>query len=121
MKMPVFSYFLVVGIALTGALLLLSNYIEPYGRPFSGSQMVGVAKPFKPEPERSPYEITAVNFAASRSSNGAARQNGSAKNADREHNAARAARRKDVAAPTTSDSRWNRVAANPYDDLMRIH
>src|SRR5262249_31694070 len=64
MRMPLFSYFAVVGVALTLALLFISSRIQPLGSPVPTSQIVGIAKPFKPEPERSPYTITGTNFAA---------------------------------------------------------
>ena len=64
MRMPFFSYFIVVGLALTLGLLFISDRIEPLGSPVPTSQIVGIGKPFKPEPERSPYKITGTNFAA---------------------------------------------------------
>ena len=64
MRMPVFSYFVVMGLTITLALIYISDRIEPLGSPVPTSQIVGIAKPFKPEPERSPYTITGTNFAA---------------------------------------------------------
>ena len=64
MRMPLFSYFVVMGSTLTLALIYISNRIEPLGSPIPTSQVVGIAKPFKPEPERSPYTITGTSFAA---------------------------------------------------------
>ena len=64
MRMPLFSYFVVMGLTLTLALIYISDRIEPLGSPVPTSQIVGIAKPFKPEPERSPYTITGTNFAA---------------------------------------------------------
>ena len=63
MRMPLFSYFVVMGSTLTLGLIYISNRIEPLGSPVPTSQIVGIAKPFKPEPERSPYIITGSNFA----------------------------------------------------------
>ena len=62
--MPLFSYFVVMGLTITLALIYISDRIEPLGSPVPTSQIVGIAKPFKPEPERSPYTITGTNFAA---------------------------------------------------------
>ncbi|MGB7691327.1 MAG: hypothetical protein WBM12_00420, partial [Pseudolabrys sp.] len=62
--MPLFSYFVVMGLTITLALIYISDRIEPLGSPLPTSQIVGIAKPFKPEPERSPYTITGTNFAA---------------------------------------------------------
>ena len=64
MRMPLFSYFVVMGLTLTLALIYISDRIEPRGAPVRTSQIVGIAKPFKPEPERSTYTITGSNFAA---------------------------------------------------------
>lgn len=62
--MPLFSYFVVMGLTLTLALIYISDRIEPRGSPVRTSQIMGIAKPFKPEPERSAYTITGSNFAA---------------------------------------------------------
>jgi hypothetical protein len=64
MRMPLFSYFVVMGLTLTLSLIYISDRIEPRDSPVWTSQIVGIAKPFKPEPERSPYAITGSNFAA---------------------------------------------------------
>ena len=61
MRMPIFSYFLVVGSVLTGLLLWFGNGSQPIGTALTSSQMVGIPK-FKPEPEHA--RVTAVNFAA---------------------------------------------------------
>jgi hypothetical protein len=63
MRMPIFSYFLVVGSVLTGLLLWFGNESQPVGMTLtsSSSQMIGIPK-FKPEPEHA--RVTAVNFAA---------------------------------------------------------
>ena len=61
MRMPLFSYFVVMGLTITLALIYISDRIEPLGSPVPTSQIVGIAKPFKPEPERSPYTITGIS------------------------------------------------------------
>ena len=64
MRMPIFSYFMVVGSVLTGLLLWFGNEGQPIGTTLtSSSQMVGIPK-FKPEPEPEHARATAVNFAA---------------------------------------------------------
>jgi hypothetical protein len=63
MRMPILSYFLVIGTALVGLLFLVSHEIEP-SRPLGVSQMVGVPPPFKAPPEEPHSRITATNFAA---------------------------------------------------------
>ena len=63
MRMPVCSYFIVVGSVLAGLLFWVSDAIEPKNAPLKISQTVGVPKPFAAQPEPSPG-VTAVNFAA---------------------------------------------------------
>jgi len=63
MRMPIFSYFLVVGSVLTGLLLWFGNESQPIGTAFTSSQMLGIPK-FKPKPEPEHARATAVNFAA---------------------------------------------------------
>jgi hypothetical protein len=63
--MPILSYFLVVGSALVGLLLLFGNGngAEPIGAPLTSTQTVGLPS-FKAEPETEHARVTAVNFAA---------------------------------------------------------
>ena len=51
MRMPIFSYFVVVGVALLGLLIWLGDAMEPRALPFTSSQMVGLPKPYKAPPE----------------------------------------------------------------------
>ena len=51
MRMPVLSYFLVVGSALLTILTLVSNEINPNVSAIHVSQMVGLPAPFKALPE----------------------------------------------------------------------
>ena len=62
LRMPIFSYFLVMGGVLTGLLLWFGNGSEPIGRTLT-SQTVGIPQ-FKPEPEAEHARVTAFNFAA---------------------------------------------------------
>jgi hypothetical protein len=65
--MPLFSYFAVMGAALTLGLLIVSSRIEPQGLPFATSQIAGLPKQSRPKPEPellAPPRITATNFAA---------------------------------------------------------
>jgi hypothetical protein len=61
--MPILSYFLVVGSVLTGLLLWFAPESQPNDAVRMTSQTVGVAK-FKPEPEPTHAQATAVNYAA---------------------------------------------------------
>jgi hypothetical protein len=49
MRMPVLSYFLIVGAALFGVLTLVSNRIEP--KPLPVTQTIGLRPPYKAPPE----------------------------------------------------------------------
>jgi hypothetical protein len=49
MRMPILSYFLVVGIALFGGLVLVSSELE--SKPLPVSQRIGLPAPFKAPPE----------------------------------------------------------------------
>jgi len=115
--MPLFSYFVVMGPTLALALIYVSDRIEPQGSPVPTSQIVGIAKPFKPEPERSPYTITGTNFAA-------AYKPVSARPAE-----PKPTRRADSLpqqrpadnAEIRNVPRWKTIAQNPIDALMTIH
>lgn len=61
MRMPVLSYFLIVGTALFGVLTLVSNRIEP--KPLPVTQTTGLPPPYKASPEINAAP-NAVNFAA---------------------------------------------------------
>ena len=61
MRMPILSYFLIVGTALFGALTLVSNRIEP--KPLPGPQTIGLPAPYKALPEANAAP-NAVNFAS---------------------------------------------------------
>ena len=63
MRIPIFSYFLVVGSVLIGLLLWFGNEGVPNETTLTSSQMIGIPK-FKPEPEDEHARATAVNFAA---------------------------------------------------------
>ena len=65
MRMPILSYFLVVGSVLTGLLIMFGNAGEQSGSPATTSQQVGIPK-FKAQPESEHARATAVNFAAER-------------------------------------------------------
>jgi hypothetical protein len=64
MRMPIFSYFIVVGTALLGLLFWWTNGIDHTdGSAVQTSQVIGVPKPFKASPELPQYRVTGVNFA----------------------------------------------------------
>lgn len=66
MRMPIFSYFLVVGTVLTGLLVWFGGETQSNDSALKTSQTVGLPKPFKAPAETSSYRITGVNFAAGR-------------------------------------------------------
>jgi hypothetical protein len=49
MRMPILTYFLVVGALLFGGLLLISSHLE--SKPLPVSQRIGVPAPFKAPPD----------------------------------------------------------------------
>jgi hypothetical protein len=118
MRMPLFSYFVVMGSTLALALIFISDRIEPRGSPVPTSQIVGLAKPFKPEPERSPYKVTGTNFAA-------AYKPASVRAADEPKPPRRAEslQQKQPAADAevARVPRWKHIAQNPIAALMNIH
>jgi hypothetical protein len=119
MRMPFFTYFVVVGLTLTLGLLFISDRIKPLGSPVPTSQIIGIAKSFKPEPERSPYKITGTNFAA-------AYKPASARTAE-EPKPVRRAESSRQQRPASADAtdrgvpRWKYIAQNPFAALMGIH
>lgn len=66
MRMPIFSYFLVMGTVLAALIIWLGGETQSNDSALKTSQVVGLPKPFKPPPETAPYRITGVNFAAGR-------------------------------------------------------
>jgi hypothetical protein len=63
MRMPVLRYFLVVGSALFGLLMLVNSKTESSGPPVKTAQTIGIPQSVKMQPEP-PTQVTAVNFAA---------------------------------------------------------
>jgi hypothetical protein len=63
MRMPIFSYFIVVGAVLTGLLMWLGDDGDLQSAPLRTSQQMGMPKPFKGKPETM-VDITHANFAA---------------------------------------------------------
>jgi len=116
--MPLFSYFVVMGPMLALALIYVSDRIEPQGSPVPTSQIVGIAKPFKSEPERSPCTITGTNFAAAYKpvSARAATEPKPIRRAD-----SLPQQRPADNAETRNVPRWKTIAQNPIDALMTIH
>lgn len=119
MRMPIVSYFVVMGATLTLALIFISNRLEPLGSPVATSQIVGVARPYMPEPERSPYAITGTNFAAAYKP-AAARAAAETKPTRR---ADLLQQQQQPAADTEARRvpRWKHIAQNPIAALMGIH
>ena len=65
MRMPILSYFAVVGSVLLGLLYWAGDKGASEGSVFKTSQTVGIPKSFSPQPRQQPLpEITTVNFAS---------------------------------------------------------
>jgi len=62
MRMPIFAYFLVMGITLFGGLILLSTQLE--SKPLAVSQRIGVPPPFKAAPDANGSPAVVIEPAA---------------------------------------------------------
>jgi hypothetical protein len=119
MRMPVFSYFTVMGTVLTLALLLVSSFNGPSSSPIDAFQSLGSQKPFKPEPERSPYKITASNFAAEYRPMPEDHVRGVPR--DTRAMGSSAKDKSNLTTEVRVGSTWNRVLENPYNELLSVH
>lgn len=113
MRMPIFSYFVVMGTLLIGVLLLMSNVIKPAPSGFMTSQIVGVPK-FKAEPESVHARATAVNFAAEYARPATARP------ATKSAKTVEAAPKPKKIIRYSPKPTWNHLAEYPHDALT-IH
>jgi hypothetical protein len=107
MRMPIFSYFLVMGTLLIGVLLWISKVIEPERSGPTTSQIVGVPK-FKAEPESAHARVTAVNFGADY-----------ARPATKPAKTVEAARKPKKIVRSSPKHTWDQLAEYPYDDSKR--
>jgi hypothetical protein len=105
MRMPILSYFLVMGTLLIGVLLWISNVIEPEPSGLMTSQNVGVPK-FKAEPESAHARVTAVNFAAEYG-----------RPATKPAKTVEAAPKPKKIVRYSPKPTWNQLAGYPHDDL----
>ena len=120
MRMPIFGYFAVVGVALLALLILSSWELPTVGSPIKTSQVVGISK-VEPRPDRQPL-VTTFNFAREKE-NVAEKPANAVENKDagpRKRKDSRA-RAQDQASKDPGAPREHRVAAYPHDDLMGIH
>lgn len=127
--MPVVSYFVVMGVVLTAALMLVSSETELQPLPFISSQIDGLEKPAAPKPEPPSYRITATNFAAPYKPPTDALAQADDEDAKSEpvHTAkvARSQQREDDTPQQEDDtpdrSSWSRIGNYPIDRMMAIH
>jgi len=108
MRMPILSYFIVVGSVLVGLLVWVGNEAEPTDAAVKTSQTVGLPKPFKAPRDTSQLRPTGVNFAAERESPPVAKPT---KTVDAPRKPKVLARHPYRTPP------WNRLAEYPYDRL----
>ena len=116
MRMPIFSYFLVVGAVLAGLLIWLGDDGELQNAPLRTSQQVGMPKPFKGQPETM-VDITNANFAAAHERPVAGRDHPQ----DKPAKIAAEPKRQRTVVPSWQPPARNRVAEYPHDTLMGIH
>lgn len=111
MRMPIFSYFIVVGTVLVGLMFWVGNETEPGGSPVKTSQIVGLPKSSKPPPDTPQYKLTGVNFAAQRARETAPPK--PVKNVE-------SPRKQVVTSRPSNTPTWNRLAEYFYDRVS-IH
>ena len=116
MRMPIFSYFLVVGAVLAGLLIWLGDDGELQNAPLRTSQQVGMPKPFKGQPETM-VDITDVNFAAAHERPATGRDHPQ----DKPAKIAAEPKRQKTVVPSWQPPARNWVAEYPHDTLMGIH
>ena len=129
MRVPVISYFVVIGFVLAGALMLVSSEMELQPLPFKTSQIDGLETPSVPKPEPRSYRITATNFAAPYKPPTDALAQADDEDAKSEpvHTAkvARSQQREDDTPQQEDDtpdrSSWSRIGNYPIDRMMAIH
>ena len=117
MRMPIVSYFLVVGAVLAGLLIWLGDDGELESAPMRTSQQIGMPKPFKGKPETM-VDISNVNFAAARERPAAEHERAAEKPAKV---AAEPKPRKKVVVRTWQQPARNWFAEYPHDTLMGFH
>ena len=108
MRMPIFSYFLVVGSVLTVLLLWFGTSNEPNVMAPTSPQTVGIPK-FQPEPEPEHARVTAANLAAEYE-----------RSETKPVKAADIPRRQKTAITSPQPQIWNRFAEFPQGNL-NIH
>ena len=118
MRMPIVSYFIVVGAVLTGLLIWFGDDGELESAPLRTSQHIGIPKPFKGKPESMP-DITNMNFAAARERPAAERERAPEKSA--KVAAQPKPRHKTVVRTWQPSPARNWFAEYPHDTLMGIH
>jgi hypothetical protein len=116
MRMPLLSYFVVMSVAVSAALILVSSWMEPQPNPIATSQIEGLQKRYTSEPEPS-YPVTATNFAAPHKASDAMAQ------ATEESKPARAAKnsRKEREDDKPNRPVWRSMADYPINLMMSIH
>jgi hypothetical protein len=116
MRMPVVSYFVVMSVVVSAALILVSSWMEPQPSPIATSQLEGLQPRYTPEPEPA-YPVTATNFAAPRKASEAMAQ------ANEESKPARAAKNSQEERENDKPSRpvWRSMADYPINMMMSIH
>jgi len=109
MRMPILSYFVVVGSVLAGLLIWTGQQAQPTNAAVKTSQTVGLPQPFKAPPEQSELKVTGVNFAAQRESS-----------VTKTVKTAETPRKQKVTVKHPATSTWRWVAEFPHDRL-NIH
>jgi hypothetical protein len=117
MRMPVVSYFVVMSVLVSAALILVSSWMEPQPSPIATSQLEGLQPRYTPEPEPA-YPVTATNFAAPRKASDAMAQ---ANEGSKPFRPAKAKRKQDSDDDKRSRPARGHVADYPINGMMAIH
>jgi hypothetical protein len=122
MRMPVVSYFVVMGLVLTAALMLVSSQVELQPLPFISSQIDGLEKPSAPKPEPPSYRITATNFAAPyKAPTEALAQANDEESKPEPAHTVKVTRSQQQENYKPRGSSWNSIGNYPIDKMMAIH
>jgi len=123
MRMPILAYFVFVGTALIGLLLLSSCELPEVGSPIKTSQMAGLPK-VESRPDSEPVATVSSNFAAPEKERQALQSvNGIHAEQINAHKpkSAHSVKRQQAERNSTSIVRERRVAEYSHDVVMGIH
>lgn len=123
MRMPILAYFVFVGTALIGLLLLASYELPDVGSPIKTSQIAGLPK-VETQPDREPVTTASFNFAAPENESEALKSvNGIHAEQINDHKpkSSHPVKRQQTERNSASITRERRIAEYSHDVVMGIH